>query len=151
LLKRVVIVFSCILSLYLIAITQKRTAVKKIHDSLFKDALSYPGEAEKLIKDYTKPAILEHIDWSTLEASKTNFVNEKLSQTYLDVVYVCRLLDQKTYLYFLLESQTEPDFYFPHRLEKYRLAITEDHLKKEVFYHTYLPYAYIVAQVPLTY
>jgi predicted transposase YdaD len=106
---------------------------KKIHDSLFKEALSYPREAEKLIKAYTKPAILAHIDWSTLQISKTNFVSEELSQTYSDVVYYCRLLDQKTYLYFLLESQTEPDFYFPHRLEKYRLAIIEQHLKKEKF------------------
>jgi predicted transposase YdaD len=86
---------------------------KKIHDSLFKDALSYPGEVEKLIKAYTKPAILAHIDWSTLEASKANFVGEKLSQTYSDVVYHCQLLDLKTYLYFLIESQTEPDFTFP--------------------------------------
>jgi hypothetical protein len=42
---------------------------KKIHDSLFKDPLSYPSEAEKLIKAYTNPAILDHIDWSTLEIS----------------------------------------------------------------------------------
>jgi predicted transposase YdaD len=106
---------------------------KNIHDSLFKDALSYPGEVEKLIRAYIKPAILKHIDWPTLQVSKTNFVSEELSQTYSDVVYYCRLLDQKTYLYFLLESQTESDFYFPHRIEKYRLAIVEEHLKKEKF------------------
>ena len=43
------------------------------------------------------------------------------------------MLDKKTYLYFLLESQTAPDFYFPHRREKYRLLITEEHLKTENF------------------
>jgi hypothetical protein len=79
----------------------EKNSRKKIYGSLFKDALSYPREAEKLIKAYIKPAILAHIDWSTLQASKTNFVNEKLSQSHSDVVYhCCRLLDQKTYLYF---------------------------------------------------
>jgi hypothetical protein len=66
--------------------TEKNSG-KKIHDSLFKDALSYPGEAEKLIRAYTKPAILKHIDWPTLQVSKTNFVSEELSQAYSDVVY----------------------------------------------------------------
>jgi hypothetical protein len=64
---------------------------------------------------------------------KTNFVSEQLAQNFSDVVYKCRLLDKKTYLYFILESQTGPDFYFPHRIEKYRLSITDEHLKTEKF------------------
>jgi hypothetical protein len=39
----------------------------KIHDSLFKDALSYPSEVEKLIRAYTPAAIVELIDWTTLD------------------------------------------------------------------------------------
>jgi hypothetical protein len=46
--------------------SSEKNSGKKIHDSLFKEALSYPREAEKLIKAYTKPAILAHIDWPTL-------------------------------------------------------------------------------------
>src|ERR1700733_3662389 len=105
----------------------------KIHDSLFKDALSHPSEVEKLIRAYTPAEIVELIDWTTLKECKTNFVSEQLAQNYSDVIYKCRLLDKKTYLYFLLESQTAPDFYFPHRKEKYRLLITEEHLKTENF------------------
>jgi hypothetical protein len=46
----------------LLVMSSEKNSGKKIHDSLFKDALSYPGEVEKLIKAYTKPAILAHID-----------------------------------------------------------------------------------------
>ena len=53
-------------------------------------------------------------------------------------MYACRLLDQKTHLYFLLEAQTEPDFYFPHRVEEYRLAIIREHIKKEKFLPRFL-------------
>jgi hypothetical protein len=75
-----------------------------------------------------------------MEACNTNFVSEQLSQNFSDVVYKCRLLDQETYLYFIFESQTSPDFHFPHRLEKYRLLITDNHLKKKKS----LPYVYAI-------
>src|ERR1700733_7468486 len=99
----------------------------KIHDSLFKDALSYPSEVEKLIRAYTPAEIVELIDWTTLKECKTNFVSEKLAQNYSDVIYKCRLSDKKTYLYFIFESQTNPDSHFLHRVGKYRLLITDNH------------------------
>ena len=119
---------------------EKENTQYKIHDALFKDALSYPSEVKKLIKAYIPAAIVEQIDWTTLKACKTNFVSEQLAQNFSDVVYKCHLLDKKTYLYFIFESQTNPDFYFPHRLEKYRLFIIDDHLKTEKS----LPYIYAI-------
>ena len=112
---------------------------RKIHDSFFKDGL-IPVVARGLIESYINSDAIKHIDWKTLQIKNTNFISASLHQSHCDVLYGCNTLDGASFIYFLFEGQTTSDKLLPYRLQQYKEAIIQNHVKK----HKVIPIVFIL-------
>lgn len=57
------------------------------HDALFKSVLSNPDHAAVLLRAVLPPAIVRHVDWSSLTLTPGSFVDEKLAQRHTDLLF----------------------------------------------------------------
>ncbi len=104
------------------------------HDQFFKEAFSRKEPAIECFSHYLPPAIVESIDWDTLNQESNSFVEKALRETSSDILYSVRLKSitttpQHFYLYCLFEHQSSKDDRMPYRLLTYMVRIWEQLLK----------------------
>ncbi len=101
------------------------------HDSFVKRCLSNIDVAKDLLKVYLKPDTVQKINWDTLRITNKSFVKPDLNQHHSDVVYKCKLVNDKdAYLYALIEHQSTPDPMMAFRLLQYNVSLMEQHLQQ---------------------
>ena len=86
--------------------------------------------AKDLLKAHLLPAIVECIDWDTLQITNKSYVDAKLAQVHSDVVYSCQVNGKEAYIYTLVEQQSKPDPLLPFRIVQYDVSLMQDHLSQ---------------------
>ena len=100
------------------------------HDGLFKHSLSDISVAQDFLQAHLSPAITQRISWNTLNLINRSFTDEQLNDLHSDVVYTCQLDNKDTYIYLLIEQQTNPDPLLPFRFLQYNVEILKQHIKQ---------------------
>ena len=100
------------------------------HDRLFKSTFSQPAHAIELFRSVLPPAVVQHIDFDTLQVEPESFIDEKLRARYSDLLFSVRLAGQHAYLYLLCEHQSRSERLMCVRVLRYVLDIWSAHLKK---------------------
>ena len=91
------------------------------HDALFKYTFSQPQHAIELFRSVLPPAVVQHIDFDTLEMKPTSFIDDKLRARFSDLLFSVRLVGLSAYLYLLFEHQSSPERFMCKRLLRYVL------------------------------
>jgi hypothetical protein len=91
------------------------------HDPLFKRAFSVPAHAAGELRSVLPASVVEAIEWPALELVPASFVDEEMRHRHADLLFRAPLRDGsgQSYLYVLLEHQSEPDRLMPYRMLGY--------------------------------
>jgi predicted transposase YdaD len=100
------------------------------HDTLFKAVFSQPEHAEGELRFVLPPALAARIDFGTLVRVPGSFVEEeKLQQSFTDLLFTAKLGGHEAFLYILFEHQSTNDPLMAFRLLRYMVRIWETYLK----------------------
>jgi predicted transposase/invertase (TIGR01784 family) len=97
------------------------------NDGFFKSVFSQPEHAIAFFKSHLPPAIVEAIDWNTLQVLPGSFIKSSLQQLHSDLLFSVRMGRSETFLYLLFEHQSSPDSAMPLRLLGYVVEILTRH------------------------
>lgn len=100
------------------------------HDRYVRSIMSNTEVAMEFFETHLPEEVAKAIDFSSLEAQKDSFVDDKLRLQVADLVYSVNFHNEPGYIYILLEHASTPDKLLPYRMLKYTLSIIEAHLKK---------------------
>ena len=100
------------------------------HDSLFRFTFRRPDLAREHFQQALPPAVVDAVDWDTLEPRPESFLDDHLKKFQSDILYRAQLTGGgELYLYLLLEHQSSPDPLMPFRILQYMVRIWESWLK----------------------
>ena len=110
---------------------QSQDKLHNQHDKLFKTVFSDPNEAASFFKSYLPDSLLEQIDWTILQLTNKEYVDEAFQATESDLLYQAQLpgTNQGVMIYLLFEHQSEPSQWIRFRLLKYCCRIWDDSFK----------------------
>jgi predicted transposase YdaD len=100
------------------------------HDRLFKLAFSDPRHAAEFFRSVLPPDVVQHIDFRTLRAEPTTFIDSKLRARYSDLLFRVQLAGSRAYLYLLFEHQSRPERFMCLRVLRYVIEIWSGYLSK---------------------
>lgn len=100
------------------------------HDRYIRSILSNTPVAREFFEKHLSPDVIKAIDFSTLEAQKDSFVNDKLRLKVADLLFAVNFNGDPGYIYLLLEHASTPDRLLPYRMLQYTMGIMDQHLKK---------------------
>jgi predicted transposase/invertase (TIGR01784 family) len=100
------------------------------HNNLFHYALSHVEAARDLIQTHLPPGLVQFLDLNSLELQKDSFIDEDLRQSFSDLLYSVRLVDQdgqrgQGQVYLLLEHKSQSDPMTCFQLLRYIVRIWE--------------------------
>ncbi|MCL7931584.1 Rpn family recombination-promoting nuclease/putative transposase [Halomonas llamarensis] len=105
----------------------------KCHDTGYKELFSYPEFVQQLIEGFVPSEIGELMDFSALQNHSGNYITPLFEEKFEDVVWSVEVtwqgVQQRVFLYILLEFQSSVDRTMPIRLMHY-VACFYDHLLK---------------------
>lgn len=114
------------------------------HDTFIKLVMDDLENARDFMKTALPDDLLVNLDLSTLEHKKTSYVNEKLKETFADVVYSCSYKKEEIRISLLFEHKSYPDAYIHFQLLEYILNAFKTKKRKKsnivpvipiVYYH----------------
>jgi len=114
------------------------------HDSLFKRAFSVPAHAAGELRSVLPEAIAKALDLATLKVEPTSFVDAEMAHRHTDLLFSASISGRPSYVYFLLEHQSEPDALMPFRVLVYLQRIWAELLRAEPKRKTLQPIITIV-------
>ncbi len=96
------------------------------HDALFKAVFAQPEHAGGELQAVLPDALVQALDWSTLERRPGSFVDPELAERHTDLLFSIRARAGADLLvYVLLEHQSRSDPLMPYRLLVYKVRIWE--------------------------
>lgn len=97
------------------------------HDLLFRQMLSSRETAQDFVRHYLPESLLACLDLESLEMTGDSFVEPKLREHISDIVYRANLLSDgsPTYVYVLLEHNSQPDPLVGLQLLRYTVRLWE--------------------------
>lgn len=98
------------------------------HDALFKAGFETPAHAAGLFRQVLPVALVDAIDWSTIQREPGSFIDPNLRSSHSDLLFSVRLASAphvQVLLYLLLEHQSRTDSYMPLRMLGYEVRIWE--------------------------
>lgn len=75
--------------------------LKNPHDLFFKGTFGNVTVAGDFLTNYLPESVVRHIDIATLEPQKDSFIDEKLEETYSDLLFQANIYGNEGYIYFL--------------------------------------------------
>lgn len=73
---------------------------------------------------------MQYVDLDVILPQKDSFIDEKLQESFSDLLFQTKILNEEGYLYFLFEHKSSPDPKIPLQLLKYIVNIWEARAKK---------------------
>ncbi|MDX2110919.1 MAG: Rpn family recombination-promoting nuclease/putative transposase [Verrucomicrobiota bacterium] len=98
---------------------ETRESIHQPHDKFFKSSYRDIPTVIEFFKNYLPRALVEGIDWTTLELMPSSFISNELKASEGDLLYSVQFKGQKILLYLLFEHQSEEDQWMPFRLLLY--------------------------------
>jgi len=102
----------------------------KAHDRFVRALMTKPKVIKEFFDQHLPEKIKKSIDFSSITPEKESFVDDKLRQQVVDLLYSVKFNGEPGFLYVLIEHASTPDKLLPYRMLKYMTAIMEDHLTK---------------------
>ena len=96
-----------------------------VHDRFFKETFGDVVVTKDFLKHYLPEAVQQYIDVETLLPQKDSFIDEKLNESFSDLLFQAEIFGEKGYLYFLFEHKSSPDKSTTLQLLKYIVNIWE--------------------------
>jgi len=88
---------------------QKKNGLTQPHDVTFKDLFSKKEIAKDVIMQNLPEEILDDMDFDSLEKLDGSFINEKLQETFSDIIYGVNIKGREAYIALLLEHKSYKD------------------------------------------
>lgn len=110
-------------------------AIYNSHDAFFKKCLTNLELAKDFLAIHLPQGIKEKCDFSTLQVEPSSFVDKVLRQYHSDILYSVRVGGLRSYIFILVEHQSNPDKLMPFRLLHYQVLLMKKHLEN----HNQLP------------
>jgi predicted transposase/invertase (TIGR01784 family) len=81
------------------------------HDKFFKEIFGKPELAADFVRHYLPPAIVNSLELTSLEVQKESFLDEKLEESFADLIYRVRLRNSQetVFVCLLFEHKSSPD------------------------------------------
>ncbi|HEY6556342.1 MAG TPA: Rpn family recombination-promoting nuclease/putative transposase, partial [Polyangiaceae bacterium] len=95
------------------------------HDKLFKEAFGNVENAAGLTRSMVPPALVEHIDFSSLTPVPADFRDVALRDSQSDLLFSVRVAGREAFVYVLFEHKSSTDRWVPLQLLRYTLRIWE--------------------------
>ncbi len=96
------------------------------HDSFIKAGLGEPGQMASFLKAYLPTSLTGAVDWTSLEAKSTDFLDEQLHHRHADLLFSARFGEKPIFFHLLFEHQKSVDSWMPLRLLTYQIRIWEN-------------------------
>lgn len=103
-------------------------AIKKLHNLFFKGALKNKQVAQDLLLCYLPAQLCKRINFETLKPTDKSFVRQHLREFHSDIIYTCLIDGKPSYIYFIIEYQSDKEELMAFRKFQYNVALMEDHL-----------------------
>ncbi len=84
-------------------------AVPNPHDALFRRVFSRPEHAAAELRHVVQARVVDALDWSTIQASDTSFVDAHLEESQADLLFSVRVRGRDAIVYLLLEHKSRSD------------------------------------------
>ena len=101
------------------------------HDSLVKRAFGVPRYVAGELRSILPARVLEHLELDALEVSPKSFVSAPLQHRHADLLFRCPFRGRPSYIYFLIEHQSEPDPVMAFRCSQYAHNVWDFILREE--------------------
>lgn len=105
--------------------------LSNIHDKFFKETFSDVAVTKDFLSHYLPEAIQQYVDLNTIDPQKDSFIDEKLKESFSDLLFQVNIQNEEGYLYFLFEHKSSPEKGIPLQLLKYIVSIWEMKAKKQ--------------------
>ena len=100
-------------------------------DALFKKIMEDVVAAREFLEFYLPVDFKNLLNLAEIRVEKESFVEDGLKKRLSDIIYAIKTKDnEEAFVYVLVESQSEPDYWMSFRLWKYMLLLSERHMKK---------------------
>lgn len=106
--------------------------LKNPHDKFFKETFGDVTVAGDFLINYLPESVLEYIDIDTLDPQKDSFIDEKLEETFSDLLFKADIAGNEGYIYFLFEHKSYPDKGIVFQVLRYMVEIWEAKLDREI-------------------
>jgi predicted transposase YdaD len=110
-----------------------------IQDSGYKLLFSHPEMVRDLLIDYIPGDWVKQADFSTLERVNASYVSPDMKQRHDDMVWRLKIQDQWTWVYLVLEFQSESDPWMALRMLVYVGLLAQDLVRQGHLNHGQIP------------
>jgi len=100
------------------------------HDKFFKEVFSRKEEVQDFIRGFLPENLVRNIKFEALELDNNSYVDEKLQESFSDIVYNCIYGENEIKLTLLFEHKSQPDKDIYLQLMKYMLNIWDTNKKQ---------------------
>lgn len=104
--------------------------VSSLHDKLFKATMSRLDVAKEFLQEYLPVHIKKLVNLNTLKQEPTEFTDEKMKKSEMDILYSVHFGHRQGYIYCVFEHLSNPDKFVAYRLVKYMFRVMDWHLEK---------------------
>lgn len=102
-----------------------------IHDRFFKETFGDVAVTKDFLNHYLPKSIQQYVNVESILPQKDSFIDEKLTESFSDLLFQVDILGNEGYLYFLFEHKSTPDKGTPLQLLKYIVNIWETKKDKQ--------------------
>lgn len=85
------------------------------HDEFFRGAMMDLEVARDFLKQHLPKHLQKIVKLETLKLEPSTFINKELKERTADLLYSVEILGEESYIYTLIEQQTQPDRFMPVR------------------------------------
>lgn len=113
----------------MIGLKKSRNIANKV---LFKESILIPEVAREIIEIYLSNLELEKIDLTTLQHIPETFLEKKIQEYTVDILFSCYTKEQnkKMFIYFVYENQNIPNYWINMKVLKAVISIAERFAQK---------------------
>ena len=106
---------------------RERGELTNPHDKFFKEIFGQPDLAADFVRNYLPPGIVHSLNLASLEVQKESFLDEKLEESFADLIYRVRLRGSKetAFVCLLFEHKSYPDKWVALQILAYLLKFWE--------------------------
>lgn len=106
--------------------------IKNPHDKFFKETFGNVTVAGDFLTNYLPATVIKYIDIETLDPQKDSYIDEKLEETFSDLLFKANIAGDEGYVYLLFEHKSYPDKGIAFQLLRYMVDIWEAKMDKEM-------------------
>jgi len=100
------------------------------HDKFFKQVFTKRELARRFFQAFLPPEVLQHLDLSKLRVEKQGFVDQKLDETFSDLLYRVAWKDGEGFVYLLMEHKSHPAPMVRFQILGYMVRVWEQYMKQ---------------------